>query len=109
MQAKVFVLFSYLCIFVNAYTNTIKSIFTRSTALKCISGDKAAFMESILRAVSDLDVDSRYFFPGHQGGKRAPQSIVEQLGEAVFNLDVPELDGVDNIHSPEVSFSHFSS
>lgn len=45
-------------------------------------------------------IKHRYFFPGHNGGKGAPYSIVKLLDKAL-HYDLPELDELDNIHSPE--------
>lgn len=39
----------------------------------------------------------RYFFPGHNGGQYLPP-VMSQLS---YNHDVPELDGLDNLHAPE--------
>lgn len=39
----------------------------------------------------------RYFFPGHCGGKYLPYNFKSSIS---FCHDLPELDGLDNIHSP---------
>ena len=47
------------------------------------------------------DIEERFFFPGHSGGHHAPSSMKETYGTALFHYDLPELDGLDNIHCPE--------
>lgn len=47
------------------------------------------------------DIKDRYFFPGHRGGEFAPSNMIRRYGKPIFDLDLPELDGLDNIHSPE--------
>ena len=57
----------------------------------------------ILSAIADVIpvIKERYFFPGHTGGEHAPKSLKKVYGSELFNLDLPELDGLDNIHCPE--------
>jgi arginine/lysine/ornithine decarboxylase len=44
----------------------------------------------------------RYFFPGHAGGTSISESFRKVLmTEDVLTLDLPELDELDNLHSPE--------
>ena len=43
----------------------------------------------------------RYFFPGHNGGEFAPKVFKKLYGPDLLNFDLPELDGLDNIHCPE--------
>lgn len=46
-------------------------------------------------------IKERYFFPGHNGGENSPKSVRKIYGTDIFALDLPELDGLDNIHNPE--------
>ena len=46
-------------------------------------------------------IKERYFFPGHNGGEFSPKSVRKVYGSELFSMDLPELDGLDNIHSPE--------
>jgi arginine/lysine/ornithine decarboxylase len=46
-------------------------------------------------------IKNRYFFPGHCGGEYAPKSLKRLYGQDLFHYDLPELDGLDNIHCPE--------
>lgn len=46
-------------------------------------------------------IKERYFFPGHNGGENSPKSVRKIYGTDIFGLDLPELDGLDNIHNPE--------
>lgn len=43
----------------------------------------------------------KFFFPSHTGGKYAPQSLKDLMMTSLA-YDLPELDGLDNFHSPEV-------
>ena len=43
----------------------------------------------------------RYFFPGHNGGEHIPKAFKKLYGENILHYDLPELDGLDNIHCPE--------
>jgi len=56
------------------------------------------YVDALLSSV-DL-IKHRYFFPGHNGGKGSPNSIINILKNALY-YDLPELDELDNIHSPE--------
>lgn len=75
----------------------------------------APFLEALL--TSYPKVVHRYFFPAHSGGKYAPQILLRALAESqdteyatknlpVFELDLPELDETDNLHSPEGPLLH---
>ena len=46
-------------------------------------------------------IKERYFFPGHNGGEFSPKSVRKVYCSELFAMDLPELDGLDNIHSPE--------
>jgi arginine/lysine/ornithine decarboxylase len=55
---------------------------------------------SAINAVTPA-IKDRYFFPGHCGGEYAPKSLKRLYGQDLFQYDLPELDGLDNIHYPE--------
>jgi hypothetical protein len=46
-------------------------------------------------------IKDRYFFPGHCGGEYVPKVLKRLYGSELFHYDLPELDGLDNIHCPE--------
>ena len=49
-----------------------------------------------------LDIKYRFFFPGHNGGSGAPTQLKQLVNDGgLLRCDLPELDGLDNIHSPE--------
>ena len=48
-----------------------------------------------------ITLKDRYFFPGHNGGEYAPKAFKKLYGSDLLNYDLPELDGLDNIHCPE--------
>jgi hypothetical protein len=45
-----------------------------------------------------------FFFPSHNGGKYLPRTLKDLLTTNSFAYDLPELDGLDNFHAPEVRF-----
>jgi len=55
---------------------------------------------SAINAVTP-SIKDRYFFPGHCGGEYAPKSLKRLYGQDLLQYDLPELDGLDNIHCPE--------
>ena len=58
-------------------------------------------MVAALQSVT-LGIGDRYFFPGHCGGRHAPASLTALYGQGgLFVYDLPELDGLDNVHCPE--------
>ena len=56
------------------------------------------FCDAIISTKGNLK--ERFFFPGH-GGQYAP-NLIKDMGSSLFDNDLPELDGLDNIHFPEV-------
>ena len=60
------------------------------------SESKSPFYDALISV--NLTIGDRYFFPGHNGGMNIPMP----MREVTFQHDLPELDGLDNIHSPEV-------
>ena len=88
----------------------LNTIITRNQRIKRPTNCKPILQEShsedenpIIGAIVKVtkDINSRYFFPGHDGGLYAPQAMLNLYGRNVFHFDLPELDGLDNIHSPE--------
>jgi len=50
-------------------------------------------------------IKHQFFFPGHRSGNCAPSQLLTNLiGKEALQFDLPELDGLDNIHNPEVLF-----
>eukprot|EP01035_Chromulina_nebulosa_P034763 gene34763-46684_t len=65
---------------------------------ECTESDVSApFCDALVTTRQSLQ--HRYFFPGH-GGMNFPK-FVEEVGSNSFFYDLPELDGLDNIHFPE--------
>ena len=64
-----------------------------------LSSSKTPFVDALVEVVPSLK--HRYFFPGH-ANLYFPSLFRDKLplGKA-FEFDVPELDGLDNIHAPE--------
>ena len=55
------------------------------------------FLSALLAVEKDLQ--HKFFFPGHCGGKFSPS---DTLGlKPSMKYDLPELDGLDNIHNPD--------
>lgn len=74
------------------------------TRLSPLRGVQNSQHESpIISAIADVipPIKERYFFPGHAGGEYAPKPLKKIYGSELFNIDLPELDGLDNIHCPE--------
>ena len=56
-----------------------------------------AALETVIKPIKDI-----YFFPGHCGGRYIPTSLKRIMKyDGGFMYDLPELDGLDNIHAPE--------
>ena len=70
---------------------------------ECNESDDASapFFDALVTTRRTLQ--HRYFFPGH-GGMIFPK-FVKDIGRNFFLHDLPELDGLDNIHFPEVTIS----
>ena len=76
------------------------TVTSSQTDLECsIETDATAPFCDALRTVKQT-LKHRFFFPGH-GGLCIPK-FVEDIGSNSFTYDMPELDGLDNIHFPEV-------
>ena len=61
---------------------------------------RAPLVSALARATKDIK--HRFFFPGHNGGQGAPELLKRLVdGGGLLHYDLPELDGLDNIHSPE--------
>jgi len=62
--------------------------------------EKTPFLSALIEVQKDLKAN--FFFPGHSGGACLPESFKRLNGYGtIFKYDLPELDGLDNIHSPE--------
>ena len=57
------------------------------------------FLTSLIRVRDSISPGKQFFFPGHSSGRFADRSALDQLD--IFEHDLPELDGLDNIHAPE--------
>lgn len=67
------------------------------------------FLSALKEVFNEVGTENNFFFPGHCGGKFSPKSLnflknkINDEGSGDFFLyDLPELDGLDNIHCPEV-------
>ena len=69
------------------------------TRLSALIPPSLPILDALQKVITDID--ERFFFPGHCGGQHAPSSMKETYGTALFHYDLPELDGLDNIHCPE--------
>ncbi len=77
----------------------------RLKSLGQLSARKAVEAESsYLDAIvsTSLNQGDNFYFPGHGGGKFAPPVLRDRFGEAIFKMDLPELDSTDNLHNPRV-------
>ncbi len=75
-------------------------------------GEGVSFIDALKSVAPSLQ--HRYFFPGHCGGLCAPAALVDLLSSSnsvaadgedrnsVLSYDLPELDGLDNLHNPQV-------
>lgn len=43
-------------------------------------------------------IKSKFFFPGHNGGIHAPSGLSDAIHDRALQLDLPELDGLGNVH-----------
>lgn len=60
---------------------------------------KTPYIDSLIR--ENEHIGDRYFFPSHTGGKFIPDTMLSLIkSHSIFEYDLPELDGLDNIHSP---------
>lgn len=56
----------------------------------------APFLRALERSRGDLK--STFFLPSHQKGGFAPKMATEVLGSRAYAFDLPELDGLGNVH-----------
>ena len=62
--------------------------------------EKTPFLSALKQVQKDLKAN--FFFPGHSGGACLSDSFKRLNGPGtIFKYDLPELDGLDNIHCPE--------
>ncbi|MHB8945021.1 MAG: aminotransferase class I/II-fold pyridoxal phosphate-dependent enzyme [Bacillota bacterium] len=59
---------------------------------------RAPLFEAIQAHLRDDDV--RLHVPGHKGGRGAAEFLAEALGQEAARLDLTELPGLDDLHSP---------
>ncbi len=60
--------------------------------------ERAPLFEAILAHLRDEDI--RLHVPGHKGGRGAAEFLSEALGREAVRLDLTELPGLDDLHSP---------
>ena len=58
------------------------------------------FLNALIEVEKELS--SIHFFPGHQRGKFLSKTFREMNENSPFSYDLPELDGLDNIHNPVI-------
>jgi arginine/lysine/ornithine decarboxylase len=56
----------------------------------------APFLRALQKKKTELS--STFFLPTHQGGRFVPVAAREVLGDGLYDLDLPELDGLGNVH-----------
>ena len=74
------------------------------TKSKIIRQEATPFLTALTHIRST--VPHQFFFPGHSSGKFIPDLLKEEIfsrTSSPFEFDLPELDGLDNVHNPEVS------
>jgi arginine/lysine/ornithine decarboxylase len=59
---------------------------------------RTPFLSALLRVRELISPSKQFFFPGHSSGRFANREL-DMLD--LFQHDLPELDGLDNIHAPE--------
>ena len=82
--------------FANGY-HVLRGLRCIST-LKCSQNDQTPFTTTLREVSESISSDDRFFFPGHRGHDYK-YNILD------MKLDVPELDFIDSVHSPDVSFT----
>ena len=58
------------------------------------------FINALIEVEKELS--SIHFFPGHQRGKFLSKTFRKMNENSPFSYDLPELDGLDNIHNPVI-------
>lgn len=68
--------------------------------------EETPFLSALIKVQRDLRAN--FFFPGHSGGASLPEMLkrLDEPGGTIFKYDLPELDGLDNIHNPEGPLLH---
>jgi hypothetical protein len=62
------------------------------------------YVEALTNFIDGNTRIHKFFFPGHSGGLYIPKSMSNLSDNGkLWAYDLPELDGLDNIHSPTVS------
>ena len=62
--------------------------------------ENTPFLNALIEVEKELS--SIHFFPGHQRGKFLSKAFREMNENSPFSYDLPELDGLDNIHNPVI-------
>ena len=103
------VVLSYTVTRINGYSGAIKLlaayhhpyIVQKITSLRSVASihEEVPLITALLEVA--ITLKDRYFFPGHNGGEYAPKAFKKLYGSDLLNYDLPELDGLDNIHCPE--------
>ena len=78
--------------------------FTRLTVL----ASRSPFVDALVEVAERHHHDRRFYFPSHCGGIILPESFKRLTSQSnsnnsLLSFDMPELDELDNIHSPVVS------
>lgn len=65
-----------------------------------MSGDqrRAPLIEALQKFMGSSP--RRFHVPGHNGGRGAPEDLLALLGTAVFDMDITELPGMDDLNNP---------
>ena len=75
---------------------------TCAAATRPAAAPRTPFASSLVRVRESIAPAKQFFFPGHSSGRFAlHNSDLDKLRTDAFYHDLPELDGLDNIHSPE--------
>jgi arginine decarboxylase len=82
-------------------TRSGDATFCRSFRAKQDVQEETPFLSALIKVQKDLRAN--FFFPGHSGGASLPEAFkrLDEPGGSIFKYDLPELDGLDNIHNPD--------
>ena len=84
----------------NIASSSKESVISVSSNLKDLECDETPFLSALINARANIR--RQYFFPSHQSGNYTSDKMKGLIGADAFYYDLPELDGLDNIHNPEV-------
>lgn len=88
----------YLTVLIHSFANGYH-IFRgsyRLVTLKCSQNDQTPYTTTLREVSESISSDDRFFFPGHRGNE-------DKYNTLDMRLDLPELDLIDSVHSPDVS------